>query len=149
MIDVSLNHCYFDIVMCNNVFLHLPSIKIPLQELIRVSKKYIIIRTLVAKQSFRIQQISEPEEYEEDGTPINYLYYNIYSRNYIEDLLKNNETVKNYKIIEDNDYNIEAFTKIDLNYVNEEPADLTKIVDGKQVNNSIIQSWNFILIEKY
>ena len=40
----------FDIVMCNNFFHNLPSIDKPIHELLRVSKRYTIIRTLVWRQ---------------------------------------------------------------------------------------------------
>ena len=36
----------FDIVMCNNFLHNLPSIDKPIHELMRVSKKYVVIRTL-------------------------------------------------------------------------------------------------------
>ena len=41
----------FDIVFCSNVLHHLPSIDIPLKNLISASKKYCIIRTLVSSNT--------------------------------------------------------------------------------------------------
>ena len=37
----------FDITFCSNVF-HIPSIDVPLQNLIKSAKKYVVIRTLVS-----------------------------------------------------------------------------------------------------
>ncbi|WP_455198542.1 class I SAM-dependent methyltransferase, partial [Kaarinaea lacus] len=36
-----------DVVMCNNVFLHLPSIKKPLSELCRVARRFVLVRSMV------------------------------------------------------------------------------------------------------
>ena len=42
------NDYNFDIVFCSNVLLHLPSIDLALKNLLKASKKYCIIRTLVS-----------------------------------------------------------------------------------------------------
>ena len=138
---------FADIVMCNNVLQHLPSIKKPIEELWRVTKKYLIIRTLSGKTSFRIKQINPPENYTEDGEPLNFHYFNIYSEQYIETIINNLANVKKFKLIIDNNFNPDNIGE--ANYkVGEKPYDLTTIVNGMQVNNYIIQPWQFLIIEK-
>jgi ubiquinone/menaquinone biosynthesis C-methylase UbiE len=131
-----------DIVMCNNVLLHLPSIEIPIRELLRVSNKYVIIRTLIGNCTFQIKQAEEPELHDSDGL-VNYHYYNIYSESYIRSILQGYE----YQLKDDF-----HFDPINIggseNYIGEQPKDLTVMVAGHQVNGYIIQPWKFIIIKK-
>ncbi|MBU2494636.1 MAG: methyltransferase domain-containing protein [Bacteroidetes bacterium] len=136
-----------DIVICNNVFLHLPSIQKPLEELIRVSKKYIIIRTLIGASSFRIKQVEQPESYDLNGEPINYHYYNIYSEGYIQELLENISFKMDFSFEDDLDYDPSAFGNSD-NFVGKRPDDLTTSINGIQLNIYILQPWKFLIIEK-
>ena len=43
-----------DIVMCNNVLLHLPSVEKPIKELYRSAKKYLIIRRSLISQKEKV-----------------------------------------------------------------------------------------------
>ena len=47
----------FDITYCSNVLLHLPEIKKPLKELLRVTKRKVILRTVVYDVSYKIQLV--------------------------------------------------------------------------------------------
>ncbi|NCJ07073.1 methyltransferase domain-containing protein [Synechococcales cyanobacterium C] len=136
----------FDIVMCNNVLLHLPSIQKPLNELIRVSKKTVLIRTLIGDRSFRIQDVSPASEIEfnGDGEPTSFYYYNIYSQKYLNYLLKSSGKVNNFQIIKDvffDPQNIESSTS-----EHRDAHNVTKIIGDFQVNGYIIQPWKFLKI---
>lgn len=145
--NLKLKDNFADIVMCNNVLLHLPSLEQPLQELWRVTKKYLIIRTLIGRQSFIVKQINQPEQYTDRGEPVNYNYLNIYSENYIKKLIKNLKKVKKYNQYVDDSFNPKNIGRI--NYKNKtKPADLTTVINGMQVNNYIIYPWKIIIIEK-
>jgi len=47
----------FDIVICNNLLLHIPNLTKPIKELLRVAKKTIIIRTHIHDKSYRVQLV--------------------------------------------------------------------------------------------
>lgn len=145
--DLSSKENSADIVMCNNVFLHLPFIEKALHELWQATRRYLIIRTLIGKVSFRIKQINSPEEYTEEGEPINFHYFNIYSEEYMKRLVDGLAGVKEYRFMEDKDYDPK---RIGIsNYQEHEiPYDLTTMVNGMQVNNYIILPWQFLIIEK-
>lgn len=136
-----------DVVMCNNVLLHLPSVEKPINELIRISKKYIIIRMLLGENTFRIKQSYAPEVYDENGEPENFNFHNIYSEKYISDLLKNNDSVASFRFINDTDFSGENINASIGDYKTE-PTNVTKVINGMQVNNYIIQPWQFVIIEK-
>ncbi len=136
-----------DIVMCNNVLLHLPSIEKPISELVRISKDYVVIRMLLGKSSFRIKQVESPEIYDAEGEPNNYHYYNIYSEGYIRSILDSHKGINNYEIRDDVDFDLDAFgTK--ANYLDDKPDDLTTAINGIQLNVYILQPWKFIIIKK-
>lgn len=135
------DHCA-DIVMCNNVLLHLPSIEIPIRELLRISNKYVIIRTLIGNCTFEIKQAEQPELHNGNGL-VNYHYFNIYSESYIASILKGYK----YEIMPDMNYDPQNLGGQD-NYIGEWPTDLTVSVGGHQVNGYIIQPWKFIIIKK-
>ena len=136
----------FDIVMCNNVLLHLPSIAVPLRELCRVARRRVLVRTLVGRRSFRIQEIHQPEEYDADGTPAVASYFNIYSEAYVERLLKDIAHARTWKVKPDRDFSSEAITA-ERDLIDDETYDLTSMVGGYQVNDYVLLPWCFVEIE--
>ena len=76
-----------DFVFCCNVLLHLPSIFIPLDNLLKSFKKKLIIRTLLDQKSHLSQHLIE-DDFNENDQPTNYTYQNTYSFNLIENLIK-------------------------------------------------------------
>ncbi|MDD5679954.1 MAG: class I SAM-dependent methyltransferase [Candidatus Omnitrophica bacterium] len=145
--NLKLTDNYADVVMCNNVLLHLPSIEKPIRELWRVTKRFLVVRTLIGKTSFRIKQINPPEEYGRDGEPRNFHFLNIYSQEYISRLAGNLGGVKKYRLIEDKDYNPDNIGRSG-DAKEKKSHNMTVIVNGMQVNNYIIQPWKFLIIEK-
>jgi len=140
---------YADIVMCSNVLLHLPSIVVPISELVRVAKKFIVIRTLIGNSSFRIKHIIDSEIYDLNGEPENYYYYNIYSESYITTLLRSNVSIKKFVFEIDNEFDqMNIGTEEYKKSGKEVPKNITKIINGMQVNHYVIQPWQFLIIEK-
>lgn len=152
----------YDVTYCANVLLHLPSIRKPMQELWRVTDDFLLVRTLVGKASFRIQQLQEfdeshKEEYDtlaasgedisffDNGEPRQFHYYNIYSHQYVQWLCSTLPDVDRVEILEDNDFNVDAFGA-DAWPDKDKPKDLTETMNGMQVNNYILQPWAFIKI---
>lgn len=138
----------FDVVYCCNVLLHLPSVEIPIKELIRVAKRLIIVRSLFSDRSFRVMDVhkSNNEEYLEfdiNGQPKSFHYYNIYSKDYINDILKKSK-VNNVEFKEDTNFNANAIQK---EFELFESSDQTHMLDGYQVNGCIIQPWHFLKIK--
>ena len=144
--SIDIMDASYDIVTCNNVLLHLPSIEIPINELIRVGKKFILIRFLCGEHSFRIKDVNlETEEYDENGEPLNYYYFNIYSKKYIQKIIEKNERVKSWSIEEDIDFDKERIR----NSISDHKGAInaTKIIDKYQVNVYILLPWSILTIE--
>jgi ubiquinone/menaquinone biosynthesis C-methylase UbiE len=136
----------FDLVICNNLLLHLPSIERPLQELTRVARKRAIVRTLCGDRSFRIQDVkpqADGREFGADGEPAEFHYYNIYSRDYIKSVLSADSKVRSWEVAEDKDFDkarIEASAEEHAQY------DASRILGDYQVNGYILQPWAIITI---
>lgn len=145
--ELPLQDNFADITMCNNVLLHMPSIEKPFQELYRVTKNILIVRTLIGVSSFRIKQVRHPEKYKTDGEPINYHFFNIYSEDYFLSLTNNLPGMKSVNFIEDNMFDKKRINESKKDYATE-PLDASKIINNMQVNNYIIQPWKFVVIEK-
>lgn len=140
-------HGAFDLVMACNLLLHLPSIERPLQELVRVSRRHVVVRTLVGERSFRIQEVRRPDgqdEFDTAGEPRSFNYYNIYAQTYIEKLLNHMPRVTGYRILQDTWVDT-ARLAADLSCQPRHNA--TRLIDGWQVNGYILQPWHFVCID--
>ena len=138
----------FNGVMCNNVLLHLPRIVKPIQELCRVAEKFILIRMLIGERSFLIREVrNEGVEFDTNGEPVAYNYYNIYSKRYIEHILNSIPRIKSFKIVVDKDFDPK---KIDASISDQPKAkNVTRMCGDWQVNGYVMQPWCFIEIELY
>lgn len=144
----------FDIVMCNNVLLHLPSIAKPIGELLRVAKRQVIIRTLIGDRSFRVQEVYSKanwpfsevpveQEFDDSGEPASYGFENIYSRGYFESVIRRANPKVDIQLIEDNFFDAEA---INRSAGTEGLPHPTRVLGGKQVFGYVITPWWFALI---
>lgn len=97
--NLSLKGDSMDIVFCHNLLLHLSDYKDALRELLRVSKKYLIIRSLFDEKK-SINSVDVAKDYL-DVYPSGKIWYNTYARNDVAQFLKNLGPCK-FKFIKDN-----------------------------------------------
>ena len=136
----------FDIVICNNLLLHLPSIEKPLQELTRVAKKMVIVRTLCGNRSFRIMDVTPQDdggEFLPEGDPKAFYYYNIYSQSYISYLLSANSKVRSWELTKDQEFDNKRIEESAKEHSN---VNATHILGDYQVNGYILQPWVILTI---
>lgn len=131
-----------DVVCCYNLLLHLPDYKEPVQELFRVSKKYIIIRSLFDEKNF-INKFNAAEDYREvykEGV----FYYNTYARKNVEEFVKSFGPCKvkfvpdNIKIPEENLRKQEEALNIDSGEFARGEADKKQDWKGLKLNYEIL-----------
>ena len=135
----------FDIVLCNNLFLHLPSICKPLSELVRVARRTLFVRLLCGDRSFRIQDVRQQEdgrEFNDAGEPADFYYYNIYSRAYLKHLVSQHDRVQSWCVSDDNDFDRQAI--IDSQQDHGDADNATAILGNRQVNGYIVQPWSIL-----
>lgn len=134
----------FDIVMCNNLLLHLPSIKPTIAELFRVSNRIVVIRTLIGDVTYRIQE-ARSDVLTGDGAPEAWHYLNIYSSATIERLMKE-LSIDRYEIEKDRDFDFSRINAEKTKY--HDQGVKTEVVDGMQVGGHIIHPWSFLTITR-
>lgn len=140
----------FDVVVSANMLLHLPGIAKALSELVRISRRTVLIRTLVGERSFVVKEVkpgpdgNPGDEFERDGLPRKYSYFNIYSRAYVEHLLSLLPTVKSVSITPDDEFDSENLNAD--NTMDSLDSLRTRSRGGVQVLGDIILPWAFIEI---
>jgi ubiquinone/menaquinone biosynthesis C-methylase UbiE len=136
----------FDVAMSNNVLLHLPSIATPLRELCRVTRRHVVVRTLIGDRSFLIREVRRSDnEFDAEGEPREYNWYNIWSRAYVSQLLGGIDRVQRFSIERDEDFDpsrIEAAARD-----NPLASNATRMLGSWQVNGYVLQPWCFLEIE--
>lgn len=138
-------HNKFDIVFCSNVLHHLPSIDIPLKNLILASKKFCIIRTLVSNNT-HLSRFYYDDKTNKKGELNNFQFQNTYSYSLIKKKIRK---IGDYKI----EFLDDIFdgTKINKEYTNKEKKKypgLTRFVDGIQIAGSKVFEFKWIIIKK-
>ena len=134
----------FDISFCSNVFHHIPSIDVPLKNLIKSAKKHIIIRTLVSDFT-HLSKFYYNDKTDNKGFLNNFVFQNTYSYNLMRKKIKKYGNFK-VKFIDD---------KFDGNKLNKEfkkdkkdyPG-LTKYVMGTQIAGSKVFEFKWVVISK-
>ncbi len=144
----------FDIVYCSNVFIHLNDVIKPLREIIRVAKKNVIIRTVLFDVSYKIQlvynnkwwsdtNVKPVSEFDVNGKPRAYSYFNILSFDYIKENIKKIHPKAKIKIVKDTFFNKKVINKsIKL----EKRPLATRIIGNEQISGCILQPHYFIII---
>jgi ubiquinone/menaquinone biosynthesis C-methylase UbiE len=137
----------FDIVMCNNLLLHLPSIRKPLSELYRVARRHVMIRTLIGETTYRIQESRSDElaSFDETDAPSDFHYLNIYSMPLIKSMVRELDGAEAI-IEEDADFSADAINAESPAYF--ERGVRTNVIAGRQVGGHVIHPWAFLQIQR-
>jgi len=146
----------FHIVVCNNVFVHLHKIVKPLKELLRVSQRTVIIRTVVYDVSYKVQlvynnkwwkytDIKPLDEFDKNGNPRAFSYFNILSKDYLKAIIKSIDRKVKIAFVKDNFF---SKKNINENIKKEKRPLATRIIGNEQVSGCLLQPHHFIIIQK-
>ena len=144
----------FDIVICNNLILHLPPPPIkPVSELVRTSSKYIVVRTVFAERNYIIKEvrssygekqglsIRDGNLIDSKGEPLAYNYFNMYTEKYFRDIVADINEKIDMKIVPDDNW-----SSFDNTAVAGKTA--TKVISGKQVSGNLLLDWRFLVLSQ-
>lgn len=137
----------FDIVLCSNVLLHIPPPPAnSLKELIRITKKILILRIPLGVRNYIIKEVHDIESHsdeilQDNGTPIKYNYFNIYTSNYINFVIE--KICKNSKVEIIRDL---SFGNFDNRSTLGDTGSYTS--NGQQISGNLLVDWNYIVITK-
>ena len=134
----------FDIVFCANVLHHLPSIDLPLKNLLSVTKKYCIIRTLVSDNT-HLSRFYYDDSTDKNGYLNNFQFQNTYSYNLIKKKIKK---IGNFKIkFIDDKFNGHKINKEFISRERKKYPGLTKYVQGIQIAGSKVFEFKWVIIK--
>lgn len=150
--NLPLRSNQFDVVMANNILLHLPPPPVKaFKELLRVSKKYVIVRTVFGERNYIMKEVltnndfgikkPDTELFKPDGTPNSFNYFNLYTEEYFRNLVKKLAPKARITIIKDLSYK-----KFDNRKDTRSTG--TKVVNGLQISGNLLLNWRFVVIEK-
>jgi SAM-dependent methyltransferase len=138
----------FDVVLCSNVLIHLPSISRPLRELCRVTGRHLLVRTLISDKSYVIMDVTpqpDGDDFDEQGSPRGFHYLNIYGEGYVRRLFGQEPRVLEVRIEPDRDFSAERIS--DTAQALPGAWDATRVVDGMQISGPILMPWCWISID--
>ena len=134
----------FDIVFCSNVLLHLPSIDLPLKNLLFCTKKICIIRTLVSDNT-HLSKFYHTDKTNKSNILDSFQFQNTYSYNLIRKKIRK---IGKYKVrFLDDKFNGKKINSEYKKYNKKYPG-LTKFVQNIQISGSKVFEWKWIIIEK-
>lgn len=147
----------YDVVICCNMLLHLPAIKKPINELVRVAGKNVLVRSLFGNRSFRVQEVYSHEthpdfppfyegndEFHDNGEPRSFYYLNTYSTTYVSTLLKKNPRVLSYTLFDDTNFDPQAINRDAEG--NDGQVNATRSLSGRQFNGPLHMQWQYLHI---
>ena len=146
----------FDVTICSNVFIHLNKVKKPLKELLRVTKKTIILRTVLYDMSYKIQlvynknwwkntNVKAKDEFDDNGNPRAYSYFNILSKDYLRGTIKDIYPKAKIKLIKDNFFSKRIINK---SIKRRKRPLATRIIGNEQFSGCLMQPHYFVIISK-
>jgi len=138
-----------DVTMCNNVLLHLPSVEKPIAELLRVSRRYLLVRTLVSDNSYIVKRVTPDQagdEFDENGEPHTFHYLNIYSEAYLRRVISKNKRVATIDFEPDRDFDPASVADSKV-VLNASSWNATTTQDGLQHSGMLSMPWTWIYVE--
>ncbi len=126
-----------DIVYCCNVIQHLPDFRKPVKNLLESTKSICFIRTLLGEKTNIVKSVEE-EKFDDEGNPLDYYYINTWRIGYFTDFINNLGWNVEYIQDEYDPKNIQS------EFESTKSKHGTRILDGKQVVESIIENWIWI-----
>lgn len=146
----------FDLCFSSNVLLHLPEVSKPIKELLRVTKKTLILRTVVYDVSYKIQlvynnkwwkntKVKPVDEFDKKGNARSFSYFNIHSKDYLKALIRKVSPKSKVKFIKDNFF---LKSKINKSIKSEKRPLATRIIADEQFSGCLMQPHYFVIIEK-
>ncbi len=145
----------YDISICSNVFIHLNDVKKPIQEIFRVTKKTVILRTVLYDVSYKVQlvynnkwwsdtNVKPIDEFDNHGNPRAYSYFNILSFDFLTQTIKRYCPKAKIRFVKDNFFSKKNIGKSNKN---EKRPLATRILGNEQMSGCIMQPHYFVIID--
>ena len=134
-----------DIVYCCNVILHLPDAYTAIKNLINITKKVCIIRTLIDIET-HLSQIVFKENFDKNFQPKKFTYQNTYSFKVIKKMISN---VGNFKVsFIDDEFNNKMINKEYKDHSKIQGPATTRVINSVQIAGNKVFKWKWVIIQK-
>ena len=131
-----------DIVFCCNVLLHLPDFRIPIRNLLKVTKKHLFIRTLISDRTY-LNKFLYTDDFDASGNPTNFVHQNTYSFSLLESIIRQQGNFS-VELIKD------KFEETNINKeftdFSERQSAVTRVIGDKQIAGNVVFEWQWIKI---
>lgn len=127
----------FDIVYCCNVLLHLPDFRTPITNLLDSTKEVCFVRTLLGDYT-NIVKSPTSEDYDENGNPLNFWYFNTWKKDYFADFV--NKLGWKIEFIPD-EFNPSLIQKEFENVKTDKSDKGTRVVNNVQIIENVLCNW--------
>ncbi len=135
----------YDIVYCCNVLLHMPDIFQPLKNLLNVTNKICIIRTLIDNQT-HLSKVVFKEKFNKKFEPEKFTYQNTYSEKILRKFLSQIGKFK-IKFLKD-EFQGKKINKEYKNYARIQGPATTKVINNLQIAGNKVFKWRWLIIKK-
>ena len=142
----------FDIVSCSNLLPYLPPPPAKaISELLRISKRYTILRVLIGERNYIVKAIRNSDAgletslenglsyAEQEKTRFN--YNNFFTKDFYAKLITKLEPNASFKFVADDNW--QTFDNSELT-----THTGTKVIAGKQVSGNLIFDWHYLIVDK-
>ena len=131
-----------DIVFCCNVLLHLPDFRIPVRNLLKVTKKHLFIRTLISDKTY-LNKFLYTDDFDASGNPTNFVHQNTYSFSLLDAFIKQQGNF-GVELIQD------KFKALNINKefsdFSDKQSAVTRVVGDKQIAGNVIFEWQWLKV---
>jgi 2-polyprenyl-3-methyl-5-hydroxy-6-metoxy-1,4-benzoquinol methylase len=138
----------YDITFCCNVLLHLHNPKKAIKNLLKITKRVLIIRTLISEKNYIVKELnkySKLKDLDRNLNSVKFTYYNLFTKKQIKNWLVNKKRHIKLKTFPDCDFNVKNINqkKEFIKSFNQN----TTVIDNKQMNGPITLPWHFIIFK--
>jgi SAM-dependent methyltransferase len=139
----------FDIVTCCNLISFLPPPPVTaLKELLRIARKYVVLRVTIGERNYIIKELRGPTQGLREADLVKresdlelFSYHNMYTESYYREVLHELSPGARLEFIKDDSY--QSFDNRNLT-----DATGTRVIGAQQVAGNLLLNWQFIVISK-
>ena len=135
-----------DIVFCCNVLLHLPDLKIALENLLNSFRKKLVVRTLLSEKT-HLSQYLYSDDFDSNGNPTNFLFQNTYSFDYVRKIIKTFDSKINLEFIQD-EFDSNTLQKESDDWRNKQGFATTTVSNKLQIAGDKVFRWSWIVCSR-
>lgn len=138
-----------DVTLCANLLLHLPTASKPLSELVRITRRRLLIRMLVSDASYVVKRVTPAEDgrdFDKHDQPCTFHYLNIYSEAYIRNQLTQSGRIHKISFQLDKDYDPSRISD-SQSLLNISGWNATGVMQDMQRSGMLLMPWTWVDVE--